>query len=63
MDGFDADKWGKPSDVQRIEYCRMAAREADTYAQLARPDLKENYKNLAAQWHFRRLKLNGLQAL
>jgi hypothetical protein len=51
MDGFDADKWGKFTDVERIEFCRMAAREAETYAQLARPDLKRAYKDIAAQWH------------
>ena len=51
MDGFDVDKWGKCSDVERIEFCRTAAREAETYAQLARPYLKRAYKDIAAQWH------------
>jgi hypothetical protein len=51
VDGFSADKWEKLSDVERIEYCRMAAREADTYAQSASPELKKVYKDLAAQWH------------
>jgi hypothetical protein len=52
VDGFSSDKWGKFTDAERIEHCRMAAREADTYAQLAAsPELKKVYQDLAAQWH------------
>ena len=51
MDGFSSDNWEKLSEAERVEHCRMAAREADTYAQLARPELKRVYRDLAAQWH------------
>jgi hypothetical protein len=51
VDGFSADKWEKLSDAERIEHCRMAAREAETFAQLARPELQAVYKDLAASWH------------
>ena len=51
VDGFSADRWKKLSDAERIEHCRMAAREADAYAELARPELQTVYKDLAAQWH------------
>jgi hypothetical protein len=51
VDGFSADKWEKLSDAERIEHCRVAAREAETYAQLARPELQAVYKDHAASWH------------
>ncbi len=50
MDGFSADRWEKLSDTERIEHCQMAAREANAYAELARPELRAVYKDLAAQW-------------
>ena len=50
MDGFSADRWSKLTNAERIEHCQMAAREADTYAQSASPELRGMYEQLAAQW-------------
>jgi hypothetical protein len=50
MDGFTAEGWSKLTNAERIEHCQMAAREADTYAQSATPELRVKYEKLAAQW-------------
>jgi hypothetical protein len=51
MDGFTADLWSKLTKAERIEHCRLAAREAEAYARSASPESRQAYKNLAAQWH------------
>jgi len=51
MGGFRADKWQKLSDPERIKYCREAAREAAAFGKSARPELRQFYRDLAAQWH------------
>lgn len=52
MDGFATEQWAKLTNPERIEHCRMAAREADQFAQQATSSgLKSAYTALAAQWH------------
>ena len=51
MDGFSPDQWSKLTNAERLEHCRMAAREAEAYAKSASPDLRELYNNLTAQLH------------
>jgi len=46
-----AAKWEKLSIQQRINLCRESAREAGQLAQAAPPELKAEYKRLAADWH------------
>jgi hypothetical protein len=48
MGDFSADKW--PKIAGRIEFCRIAAREAERDAKSASPDLRDLYWALAAQW-------------
>ena len=48
--GFSAKKWEKLSDPERIEYCRTSAREAAAFGKLARPEMRQFYRDLAAQW-------------
>lgn len=50
MDVLDADQWSKFTEAERIQQCRIAARQAEGYAKTASPDLREIYKNLTAQW-------------
>jgi hypothetical protein len=50
MDGFSAHEWEKATNVERIEHCRMAAREAETFAEMASNELRPVYKDLAASW-------------
>ena len=50
MDGFTAERWSKLTNTERIEHCEMAAREADTFAKSASPELRTMYEQLAAQW-------------
>ena len=50
MDGFSAQEWEKLNNKDRIAHCVMAAREAETFAQKASPDLRQAYKDLAANW-------------
>ena len=51
MDGFSADQWEKLTNEQRIAHCLMAAREAETFAEKASPELRQAYKDLAANWN------------
>ena len=48
---LDADQWSKVTEAERIQQCRIAARQTEAYAKTARPDLREIYSNLAAQWN------------
>ncbi len=50
MDGFKAHDWEKATNAERIEHCRMAAREAETFAAMASPELQPVYKELSASW-------------
>jgi hypothetical protein len=50
MDGFSAADWHKLTNKQRIEHCVMAAREAESFAQMAKPELRKIYIQLAEQW-------------
>ena len=51
MDEFHAEEWQKLTDAERVRHCRMAAREAETFAQLASPELCQFYKDLTASWN------------
>ena len=50
MDGFNAKDWEKATNAERVEHCRMAAREAETFAARASSELRPVYKELAASW-------------
>jgi uncharacterized protein YaaW (UPF0174 family) len=50
MDGFNAHEWEKATTAGRIEHCRMAAREAETFAEMASNELRPFYKELAVSW-------------
>ena len=50
MGSFD-DQWAKLTFQERIHLCRKSAHEAEQLAQTAHPDLKDEYKRLAADWH------------
>ena len=50
MHDFNADTWSKLSVSERIEHCRMAARQAEADAKTADPASRQIYKNIAAQW-------------
>jgi hypothetical protein len=51
MEGFtSADAWAKLTNAERIEHCRIAAREAEASAKSAAPALREVYTTLAAKW-------------
>jgi len=51
MDGFSASEWEKATTAERIERCKMAARDAEAFAELASPELRPLYKDLAASWN------------
>jgi hypothetical protein len=48
---FGADKWSELSKAERIERCRMAAREAESFAKSAGPESRPLYYKLVARWH------------
>ena len=48
---FRADKWSELSKAERIERCRMAAREAEAFAKSANPESRPLYKTLVEHWH------------
>jgi len=50
MDDFKADRWPDLSNAERIELCRIAARDAEADAKSAELASRHLYKNLAAQW-------------
>jgi hypothetical protein len=50
MDGFSAHEWSKLTTTEQLVHCRLAALGAETYARSASSDLRELYKELAAQW-------------
>jgi len=50
VDAFKANTWRQLSDAERIKYCRAAAREADALRKSARPEMRQFYRDLAAQW-------------
>jgi len=50
MDGFSADQWSKLTNGEWLEYCRVAAREAEAYAKSASPDTRELHESLAERW-------------
>jgi hypothetical protein len=63
MDGITADVWSKLTNAERIEHCHMAAKEADSYAQSASPDMREAYKLLADQWRMLAAEIEGASQL
>jgi len=50
MDGFNAHEWEKATNAARIEHCRMAAREAEAFAEMASIELRPVYTELATSW-------------
>lgn len=51
MDEFHAEEWQKLTDAERARHCRTAAREAEIFAQLESPGLRQLYKDMAAGWN------------
>ena len=51
MDDFSA-KWPKFSDLERVEFCRQAARQAEAEAEASNADpcCRQEYLNIAVQW-------------
>ena len=50
MDGLTADLWSKLTAPERVEHCRLAAQEAQRYAETASPATRPRYQQLADEW-------------
>lgn len=50
MKDFSAVEWATLSIAERIELCRVAARQAEADAKTADPPSMQAYTNLAMQW-------------
>ena len=44
-------EWARMTVAERVARCHSFAREAIQLAQAARPDMKQKYRDIAAQWN------------